>query len=741
MANSISPPELYAMRARFGSQSDVAERLYNPSNLSENKSGMPAADHSAVRAQMGKILSSPVFANSPRMSRFLRFVVETTLDGKGARIKEYVIALEVFEKAEDYDPQADSTVRTEASKLRSRLGRYYDTEGSEDSIIISVPKGSYVPTFENRENASAVSPPPGSVVTPHAAFSWLKASALLIAVGIALAGGVVWLRRSPPSPAPRLVQLTSYPELEEQPSLSPDGSQVAFRWKGDIYVKQVGAEAFIQVTKDPAVDSWPVWSPDGSQIAFVRNGEVFLVSPLGGAERKVAESAGRVVWMPDGQSLLVLDKTSRYARSIFSVLVATGEKRRLTFPHDLSPGDIDMAASPDGRSIAVCRTVTTEGCDLYLIPVSGGEPRRLTNDLRSIQGLAWTRDGRQIVFSSNRQGWFRLWRVSARPASSPGSYENPVLVEAAGDDTRYPSISRSHLVYQRYIRNFDIQRVEIIGAEGSAAHHLKRSTPLIASTRTDVTPSWSPDGKKIAFVSDRLGARELWVCDADGSNPLKLTSFAGQAVIYPRWSPDGQRLVFSALTGADGNFEGYVIGSRGGAPKRINVQGHDSMAHAVFSADGNWLYFIPGAQESSVEAWGVPATGGSAAQITRNGAFRPEESPDGKLLYYGKYGSRGLWTTPLAGGPERQVLDSVTAQNWTVASQGIYYIDFAVEPGAPKGVWFYSFQTSKTNRVGTVEPTVSPDFSGISVSRDGRWLLYSHIANISSDLMMVDLPR
>src|SRR5215475_15975157 len=106
---------------------------------------MPVADVSTVRVQLGKILSSPVFVNSPRMSRFLRFVVETTLDGRSESIKEYVIAIEVFEKADDYDPQADSTVRTEASKLRSRLARYYDTEGRDDPVVITIPKGSYVP--------------------------------------------------------------------------------------------------------------------------------------------------------------------------------------------------------------------------------------------------------------------------------------------------------------------------------------------------------------------------------------------------------------------------------------------------------------------------------------------------------------------------------------------------------------------------------------------------------------------
>src|SRR5215475_11242888 len=99
---------------------------------------MPVADAAAVRAELGKILSSPVFANSPRMSRFLRFVVEVTLDGKSESIKEYVIAIEVFEKAEDFDPQADSTVRTEASKLRARLTRYYETEGNGATVTIRI---------------------------------------------------------------------------------------------------------------------------------------------------------------------------------------------------------------------------------------------------------------------------------------------------------------------------------------------------------------------------------------------------------------------------------------------------------------------------------------------------------------------------------------------------------------------------------------------------------------------------
>src|SRR5882724_8860263 len=164
---------------------------------------MAVTNQAAIRSELTKILSSPVFVNSPRMIRFLRYVVETTLEGNGGLIKEYVIAMEVFDKSGTYDPQADSTVRTEASKLRTRLGRYYETEGCRDPVVITIPKGSYVPAFENRPNGTATTSPTNRPVQ-------VKVIAAVLATVIAAAAGLFWLSRPLPSPASRLVPLTSY---------------------------------------------------------------------------------------------------------------------------------------------------------------------------------------------------------------------------------------------------------------------------------------------------------------------------------------------------------------------------------------------------------------------------------------------------------------------------------------------------------------------------------------------------
>src|SRR5262245_49576386 len=190
---------------------------------------MHALDTGKVREELEKILASPVFASSPRMSRFLKFVVEQTLEGKGGQIKEYVVALEVFDKPGDYDPKADSTVRTEASKLRVRLGRYYETAGRDDPVVISIPKGTYAAAFEDRRNGNARRPLPRNRRA-------LAAGAACLAL-IAIAAFFLGRPARSPLPAVKVVPLTSYPDLEEHPSLSPDGSQVAFQWKGDIYVK------------------------------------------------------------------------------------------------------------------------------------------------------------------------------------------------------------------------------------------------------------------------------------------------------------------------------------------------------------------------------------------------------------------------------------------------------------------------------------------------------------------------
>jgi hypothetical protein len=103
----------------------------------------PAADE--ARRALGRVLESPIFRDSLRLTSFLKFVVEAALDGKSDRIKSYTIAVEALGRGPAFDPQADPIVRVEAGRLRQALARYYATTGCNDRIMIAVPRGAYVP--------------------------------------------------------------------------------------------------------------------------------------------------------------------------------------------------------------------------------------------------------------------------------------------------------------------------------------------------------------------------------------------------------------------------------------------------------------------------------------------------------------------------------------------------------------------------------------------------------------------
>ena len=112
---------------------------------------MPAPDASAIAGALERLVTSPQFAGAPRASRFLRFVVEAALRGSGEGLKEYVLGVEVFDRAASFDPRIDTIVRVEAVKLRKRIEEYYRGPGSRDPVLIELPKGCYVPRFRLRD--------------------------------------------------------------------------------------------------------------------------------------------------------------------------------------------------------------------------------------------------------------------------------------------------------------------------------------------------------------------------------------------------------------------------------------------------------------------------------------------------------------------------------------------------------------------------------------------------------------
>jgi TolB-like protein len=157
----------------------------------------------AVRAQLDRILAADLFANTGRISRLLRYVVERTIAGDGPQLKEYVLGTDVFDRGDGYDPRLDSIVRVEVRRLRARLDEYYRGPGAADPVVITIPRGAYAPVF-SAPLPSAVSAPadaippmgPDPSARPVRAFRWLAATGLVAVVLAAMFVAAVVSRRS-----------------------------------------------------------------------------------------------------------------------------------------------------------------------------------------------------------------------------------------------------------------------------------------------------------------------------------------------------------------------------------------------------------------------------------------------------------------------------------------------------------------------------------------------------------------
>jgi Tol biopolymer transport system component len=244
-------------------------------------------------------------------------------------------------------------------------------------------------------------------------------------------------------------------------------------------------------------------------------------------------------------------------------------------------------------------------------------------------------------------------------------------------------------------------------------------------------PSFSPDGTRIAFESDRLGAMEIWTCSSKGINCLQLTSLHGTAGAA-HWSPDGQKIAFEFHPGE--RAEIYVVDVAGGTPQKVpTVSGADNLA-PNWSRDGHWLYFSSKRGKEPFQIWRVPAGGGSPQQITKTGGIAAAESLDGKFLYYSKYEDTGIWRMPIQGGPEQRVLeqpDGTQWFNWGLAKSGIYFLNSG---SAKATIDFYDFASKKTNHVWSL---TKPWGWGLAVSPDSESLLLVQSEFEQSNIMVV----
>ncbi len=376
----------------------------------------------------------------------------------------------------------------------------------------------------------------------------------------ALCAGAAWWawranapERPPAAAAPEVVRLTSRPGSELWPNPSPDGALVVY---SEELSERSGTALMLQTSRpgratrltDPPPhehDVMPAWSPDGREIAFIRHRPGgacrFMRMPaVGGAPVQVAPCVGAgpqlFDWHPDGLRLVVSGFRASGAShgNLGLVEVATG--RATALPHHGDEDDLDLnpVPSPDGRWIAFQRNVSRG--DLWLQPSDGGVPRRLTRMETNFYGLSWTPDGRSLVYAALGDGEdVQLQRIDVGTLQVQDLDVQGVL---------YPRVARRAPVVAFVAADSTtrLYRVPLPARDGAAQAAPER---VLASTGADSVPSVSPDGRRIAFVSDRSGRPRLWIADLDpAAQDARPVDTVSPRLRYPvAWSPDGGRLL------------------------------------------------------------------------------------------------------------------------------------------------------------------------------------------------------
>jgi serine/threonine protein kinase/dipeptidyl aminopeptidase/acylaminoacyl peptidase len=632
----------------------------------------------------------------------------------------------ILEKDPEDRYQSMKEIVSELRRLQKRTG-----DVSRKTISYSPPLTKELPAKEEIQKEAK----------PEKRKLWLITGSLAVVIILAGLSYFLFIKNSAVSlPPMKTVNFTSSPGIEEMPAFSPDGKSIAFVWNGvnqdnfDIYVKLIGAGSPLRLTNNPALDFYPAWSPDGRYIAFQRSGKggysYYIVPSLGGDERKIADveqAGGGIDWSPDGKNIVVSASDSSGVTGIMLISISTGEKKVLT--SQVNIGFInydDPKFSPDGNQVAFIKELSFQVSELFVVPTEGGEEKQLTFDKHNILCDAWTPDGKEIVFSSNRSGNNALWRI-------PSNGGSPKLVAGTGYDASGFDIGKegNELAYTHFINNVNIWRLDL----SASASVLKSPEELITTSYSQIEPQYSPDGKYITFTSNRSGTREIWRCNKDGTNPVQLTSFGGPSPGTPRWSPDGQSIAFDCqLKGIE---DIYIINSGGGTPRQITFSKFNDQIPS-WSGDGKWIYFTSN-RTGVYQIWKIPSNGGKAVQVTKNGGYCAFESYDSKYLYFAqKDNNSKILRVPVTGGEEEivndKILNNLNWGGWALTGKGIYFAK--IDSNIIGHIYYYNFDTKKAKPIFVTPKPIWPYSTKIDVSPDGRLLLFVEVDEYSSNIIL-----
>jgi serine/threonine-protein kinase len=550
--------------------------------------------------------------------------------------------------------------------------------------------------------------------------------------------------------ARRLAQLTFSEGVEEWPAWAPDGVRLAYTAEVDgfrqLFVRDTRTGTERRVTTGRRDDIQPAWSPDGRRLAFVRatadrgkleptdingwyqdGGDIWILDVAGGSERRVVENAFGPAWAPDGRSL-AFDATWAGPRRIWVADTTGRNPRQVTSDSSEAVIHAEARWSPDGRRLAF-RRQDKSGADVATGEPGAGTVVRLTNDNMLDIDPSWSRDGRWIYLSSNRGGGLNLWRIPVNPEGRAAGPAEQVTT-GAGDDVE-PAIAADgkRVVFAVRGINADLWRLPVSPQTGQATG---QPTPVLTTSRVESRGAWSPDGRRIAFNSDRLGEMNVWVREVESGAERRITTGAG-GDYQPAWTPDGRSLVFFSARG--GNADIWRVTVADGSLVRL-TEDRSLDTNPFPSPDGRAIAFLSD-RSGRLEVWVMGADGSAPRQLTSIGAgghFLRWTADATAIIFRAEGGSRlRTMRVTVADGALTQLPDVASGAHMSLSPAQ----DVIMDVRGHKTLWAYPLDGRPAARVFEFpDPDVRIDYP--CWSPDGRWVLFDRAAPLGGDLWIME---
>jgi len=340
-------------------------------------------------------------------------------------------------------------------------------------------------------------------------------------------------------------------------------------------------------------------------------------------------------------------------------------------------------------------------------------------------GLAWAADDKRLIVSRPHFGGDELDEVALTDGTLtklPFGQGTDPAISAKGDRLAYSVLTQHINIWRK-----DLWHTETAGVK------------LMSSTYEQKAPQYSPDGKHIAFSSNRGGAMEIWMSDADGTNLVRMSDSKSSKAGSPRWSPDSLKLAFDSRE--SGHPEVYIVDISERLPRKLITNVSDATTPS-WSHDGKWLYFEATSEQ---RIFRCPAGGGDAEALSPDAGSYPFESDDGETVFFVSPPLSEESFIPVINSPSLRMV-SVKQPGTSLAVKGVPVLsdwhEYTVVPGgiyfipanASNSIQYFDFASKKARKIFDFEEV---SYNGLSVSPDGRWILYTR-AEGDCNIMLVE---